>query len=191
MDKSNSAMSSIKQISDHSYALHLNDGRVFTLSNHRGSELDSLVWHTQTRNWEYMPCSVGGYQVIPYGFDNLLPSRLRRVVDDNNLAPGIIDRQMGLLYGQGVFLNQLVFENGEISHKWTEDREIQSWLDDWDYLSYIKGVMTDYLYLKGFLMPNTLPGAIGSAGPRKLPGWNTSQRKMPGLNGRILGISPT
>lgn len=110
-------MSSIKQISDHSYALHLNDGRVFTLSNHRGSELDSLVWHTQTRNWEYMPCSVGGYQVIPYGFDNLLPSQLRRVVDDNNLAPGIIDRQMGLLYGQGVFLNQLVFENGEISHK--------------------------------------------------------------------------
>ncbi len=143
-------MSSIKQISDHSYALHLNDGRVFTLSNHRGSDLDSLVWHTQTRNWEYMPCSVGGHRVIPYGFDNLLPSQLRRVVDDNNLAPGIIDRQMGLLYGQGVFLNQLVFENGEISHKWTEDREIQSWLDDWDYLSYIKGVMTDYLYLKGF-----------------------------------------
>ncbi|WP_418671887.1 hypothetical protein [Alistipes putredinis] len=143
-------MSVVKRISDHSYALHMNDGRVFTLSNHKGGDLDSLLWQTQSRNWEYMPASVCGYQVIPYGHDNMLPSRLRDVVDDNNLAPGIIDRQMGLLYGQGVFLNQLSFDNGEITHRWQEDTEIQAWLDSWDYIPYIKGVMTDYLYLKGF-----------------------------------------
>ena len=143
-------MSVVKRISDYSYALHMNDGRVFTLSNHKSSDLDSLLWQTQSRNWEYMPASGCGYQVIPYGHDNMLPSQLRDVVDDNNLAPGIIDRQMGLLYGQGVFLNQLSFDNGEITHRWQEDAEIQAWLDSWDYIPYIKGVMTDYLYLKGF-----------------------------------------
>lgn len=143
-------MSVVKRISDHSYALHMTDGRVFTLSNHKGSDLDSLLWQARSRNWEYMPASVCGYQVIPYGHDNMLPSQLRDVVDDNNLAPGIIDRQMGLLYGQGVFLNQLSFDNGEITHRWQEDAEIQAWLDSWDYIPYIKGVMTDYLYLKGF-----------------------------------------
>lgn len=132
-------MSVVKRISDHSYALHMNDGRVFTLSNHKSSDLDSLLWQTQSRNWEYMPASVCGYQVIPYGHDNMLPSQLRDVVDDNNLAPGIIDRQMGLLYGQGVFLNQLSFDNGEITHRWQEDAEIQAWLDSWDYIPYIKG----------------------------------------------------
>ena len=33
-------MSTTKQISDNSYALHLDDGRVFTLSNKRGDDMN-------------------------------------------------------------------------------------------------------------------------------------------------------
>lgn len=144
-------MSTTKQISDNSYALHLDDGRVFTLSNKRGDDMNSVLWSVgRSYNWEAVPQFVGDYRIVPYGQNNLLPSELRSTVDDNNLAPGIIERQLGLLFGQGVFLYQLAFDNGEIKHLWQQDAEIESWLADWDYLSYIKGITTDYLYLKGF-----------------------------------------
>ena len=144
-------MSTTKQISDNSYALHLDDGRVFTLSNKRGDDMNSVLWSVgRSYNWEAAPQFVGDYRIVPYGPNNLLPSELRSTVDDNNLAPGIIERQLGLLFGQGVFLYQLAFDNGEIKHLWQQDAEIESWLADWDYLSYIKGITTDYLYLKGF-----------------------------------------
>lgn len=140
----------IKRLSKHAFAAHTSDGKVFTLSNHPQAPFDSLLWQSYSRNWELFPHQVGGYRVIPYGHDNLLPSMLREVVNDNNLAPGIIERQMGLLYGQGVFLNEMSFVNGEISRVWKEDKTIQSWLDSWDYIDYIKRAMTDYLHLKGF-----------------------------------------
>lgn len=143
-------MSDIKKISDHSYAMHLDDGRVFTLSNARSGSLESLFWRVSDRNWERTPHSVCGRKVVPYGSDNLLPSRLRDILDENNLAPGVLERQMGLLYGQGVYLGRLSFEKGEINRIWEEDKEIQAWLDSWDYRSYIKACMTDYLHLKGF-----------------------------------------
>lgn len=140
----------VKKISDHSYALHLEDGRCFTLSNRRDSSLDSLFWQAQDRNWEYLPHTIQGYRVIPYGIDNQLPTRLRDILDSNNLGPGILERQMGLLFGQGLYLSQLSFEGGKIERQWKEDREIMDWLESWDYVSYIKGCMTDYLHLKGF-----------------------------------------
>lgn len=138
------------KISEHTWIKTLDDGRAFTLSNRRDSGLDAVLWQAQERNWEYMPHTVCGMKIVPYGSDNQLPVRLRDVLDSNNLGPGILERQMGLLFGQGVYLAQLAFENGQIVHRWTEDREIQSWLEDWDYVSYIKGCMTDYLHLKGF-----------------------------------------
>ena len=143
-------MSKVNRISQHSYALTLDDGRVYTLSSGRYGGLDSLVWSVGGHNWELMPQVVGGYRVVPYGSDNRLPVRLRDIIGDNNLVPGILERQMGLLYGQGLFLGQRSFEDGKIVHRWVDDPEVWSWLHDWDYESYVKGCMTDYLHLKGF-----------------------------------------
>ncbi len=143
-------MSKVTKISKHSYALALDDGRVYTLSNGHASGMDSLVWSAGSRNWELLPHTVGDYRIVPYGVDNRLPTHLRNMISDNNLVPGILERQMGLLFGQGVYLSQLAFVNGKIEHLWMEDKEIQSWLNSWDHESYIKGVMTDYLHLKGF-----------------------------------------
>lgn len=144
-------MSSIKQISEHSFAALLNDGQVLTLSNRRDDDINSVLWSVgRSYNWENTPHAIGDFRIVPYGPNNLLPSVLRSTVDDNNLAPGIIERQLGLLFGQGVFLYQLAFEDGEIKHIWQQDNEIESWLSDWDFMSYIKGITTDYLYLKGF-----------------------------------------
>lgn len=143
-------MSRIDRISDHTSVLRLNDGRAFALSNRTDGGLDSVLWAARQRNWEQLPQSVCGRKIVPFGFDNNLPVHLRDILDENNLGPGILERQMGLLFGQGAFLNRLAYEDGNIVHRWEEDKEIQTWLDSWDYLSYIKGCMTDYLHLKGF-----------------------------------------
>lgn len=143
-------MSKVEKISEHSYALHLDDGRVYTLSNNMSGNVESLFWRVTDRNWEYMPQSICGRKIVPYGADNMLPTRLRDILDENNLGPGILERQMGLLFGQGVFLGRLSFEGGEINRIWEDDKEIQNWLESWDHLSYIKSCMTDYLHLKGF-----------------------------------------
>ena len=143
-------MGKIEKISKHAYALLLDDGRVYTTSNQPRAEMDAMVWSLADRNWEFRPVSVGSFKVVPFGHNNDIPNRLRDTLDDNNLAPGILERQLNLMYGQGPFLYRLGFDGGEIRHIWTEDRDVQAWLDSWDYRSYIIGVATDYLYLKGF-----------------------------------------
>lgn len=143
-------MSRIEKISDHTHVLTLNDGRAFALSSRSDPSLETVFWQSQQRNWEQLPHTVCGEKIVPFGFDNNLPVHLRDILDENNLGPGILERQAGLLYGQGAFLNRLGYRDGEIVHLWEEDREIQEWLESWDYLGYIKGCMTDYLHLKGF-----------------------------------------
>lgn len=141
----------VKKISEYSYAAHLDDGRVFTLST-RGSDaqIPGLLWQNVVTNWETMPFSVAGENVVPFGHDNLLPSRLRDILDDNNLAPGVLDRQLGLIFGQGIHLYRLNYRDGEIVREWLQDREVEAWLNSWDVVSYAKGALADYLHLKGY-----------------------------------------
>jgi len=143
-------MSDIRKISDHSFAAHCDDGKVFILSNGMEGGIDTSFLGLSGNDYEAYPQTIGEHKIVPFGPDNLLPSHLRDIVDTNNLVPGILERQAGLLFGQGVYLNQLAFRDGEIINVWMEDRDIQEWLDSWDYVGYIKGCITDYLHLKGF-----------------------------------------
>lgn len=140
----------VKKISDHSYAAHLEDGRVFILATRGDDGMDFMPWRYTEHNWETMPFAVRGERVVPFGHDNLLPSKLRDVLDDNNLAPGVLERQLGLIYGQGLYLYQLNYKDGEIVREWVQDREVENWLRSWDAVSYAKGALSDYLHLKGF-----------------------------------------
>ena len=155
------------QISDFSYALPV-DECVYTISTAQANNLDTLLWQAERENWEYMPQYVGGQKIVPYGNNNRLPVQIRDLMDENNLAPGILARQKGLLYGEGPFLRSLRFENGEITKEFKDDREIMAWLKDWDYLKYIDAAMTDYLYLKGFFDIKLLErrGRISGQRPR-------------------------
>lgn len=171
------------QISDFSYALPV-DECVYTISTAQANNLDTLLWQAERENWEYMPQYVGGQKIVPYGNNNRLPVQIRDLMDENNLAPGILARQKGLLYGEGPFLRSLRFENGEITKEFKDDREIMAWLKDWDYLKYIDAAMTDYLYLKGFLTSSCSNAADGSpAKGRESQLWSLCLRKMPASNG--------
>ena len=141
----------VEKISEHAWAAHLEDGRVFTLSTRAGDDgMDFMPWRFSGNNWETLPFAVCGERVVPFGHDNRLPSKLRDVLDDNNLAPGVLERQLGLIFGQGLYLYRLNYRDGEIVREWLQDRAVEEWLRSWDAVSYAKGALSDYLHLKGF-----------------------------------------
>lgn len=143
--------SKIEKISEHCFAATMEDGRVFTLSNRGSMGAPSDHYALDQTAYDLMPYSIGDAKLIPYGVDNLLPSHLRDIIDNNNLAPGVLERQMGLIYGQGPELCRKSYTTeGEIRRAWVDNYEIRSWLESWDYTSFIKGALSDYLYLKGF-----------------------------------------
>jgi len=100
--------------------------------------------------WETDPVSFGGVKIIPFGADNNLPANIRGLLEKNNLGPGILARKTGLHYAQGPFLYKLAFENNEINKVWTEDAEVQAWLDTWDYKEYVRNAIQEFNYLQGF-----------------------------------------
>ena len=140
----------MEQISEDLYALPV-DQCVYTISTAAvDPNLDNALLWQANADWEQMPQSLGNHQIVSYGTSNNLPEQVRELMDGNNLAPGILNRQKGLLFGQGAHLRKLEFVGGEIQKLFVEDREIERWLESWDYNKYIDKALTDYLHLKGF-----------------------------------------
>ena len=106
--------------------------------------LDSDIFYPEMAklagDWERDPIVLGDVKIIPFGFDNNLPVQIRDLLEKNNLGPGILQRKTGLQYGQGPYLYQLKLENNEITKEWTEDAEIQAWLDTWDYRRFVREI---------------------------------------------------
>lgn len=98
--------------------------------------------------WENEPVLVAGKEVVPYGTNNNLPVGIRQIMDENNLAPGILEREKGLLFGQGPQLYRNVWDDGDYKREWVDNKEIWNWLKSWDYLRYIEMALTEYKYLK-------------------------------------------
>lgn len=165
-------MSEVKPISKHTAAAMMDDGRVYFLSNSLNGSLQSSIgpmyFQNNEHDWEILPQSIGGMKIVPYGWDNRIPSFIRNVIGDNNLAPGIIGRQLGLMWGQGPQLYQLGFDGGEITQIWVEDHDIMSWLESWDYKSYLRGIMVDYLHTGGFFDAKYLERGHRIGRPKRL-----------------------
>lgn len=109
----------------------------------------SRFFNGRTQDWDGDPMTVAGVQVVPWGRNNDLPDAVRDLLERNNLGPGILDRKTGLLYGQGPQLFRTRITNNECVREWLEDREIQSWLDSWDYRSYIRNTLVEYTRMNG------------------------------------------
>ena len=142
----------IEKITSHTFASHLDDGQVLILSNRMDYSMESFantVW-SRSGNWETFPHTVGTATVVPYGRSNDLPTFIRDVVNDNNLVPGVINRQLGLLWGQGPHLYKLGYSEGNIVKLWMEDKEVMAWLKSWNYEEYLRSCMIDYLHLNGY-----------------------------------------
>ena len=127
------------------------DTAVGTYAIRMDSFRDSLthLFGSAVSDWECSPTTVAGVRIVPWGADNDLPSSVRNLIEKNNLAPGILSRKTGLLYGQGPMLYRVGIENNERVQMWTTDPEVQSWLDSWDYRRFIRESFTEYNHLNG------------------------------------------
>ncbi len=110
------------------------------------------VFTSNSISWESDPDVVCGKDIVAYGPNNNLPVEIREMMDLNNLAPGILEREKGLLYGQGPELYVKKYENGEVYREWGYDKDIWEWLNSWDYTRFIEMAITEYKYLHGYFV---------------------------------------
>lgn len=97
-------------------------------------------------NWETDPQTGGGYRVVPFGADNNLPAMLRDVLDQNNLAEGVLGRKRGLMWGDGPELYLKKYVDGKPTRMWVEDADIAAWMKSWQADEYLRRCLVDYLH---------------------------------------------
>lgn len=140
----------IHKITDTAYALQIGQTTYSLSTGYRTGGDTTLFNAARNPNWEHSYQNVMGKRIVAYGPGNDLPVMVRDLVQDNNLAPGILQRQKGLLYGQGAFLYRHVIENGRIARQYTDDAEVSAWLQSWDAKRFIEKALVDYLHVQGF-----------------------------------------
>ncbi len=96
------------------------------------------------------PYRIGSYEIIPRGNTNNMPMEIRELLEDNHIAPGILRQQFFLLNGQGPALYTTEFKDGERIRTYVDDKEIQAWLDSWEYEEYLQRCAIDYFATQGF-----------------------------------------
>lgn len=118
-----------------------------TVGSSQVASTSILPFYSTTR--QLNPIRLGEFEIVQNGSENNYPEEIRQILDENNLTPEVLNKQTQLLWGQGPALYRVKFENGRRIKYWVEDKEIQSWLDSWDYEEYLLKSSTDFRTLNG------------------------------------------
>lgn len=102
-----------------------------------------------TRVYQLMPCQIGEFRIVPNGQQNDYPEELRGILDNDHQTPEALNKQVELLWGQGPALYRVKFENGKRVKYWEEDKNIQAWLDSWDYQEYLMRSSVEFRTING------------------------------------------
>jgi hypothetical protein len=111
-------------------------------------DFDKLRGNTQSLDWDRDNDYYGEYLVFRFGIDNDLPSLIKEVIQNNYIAPGLLNRKTELLWGSGPKLYKDVYIDGKPTREWVDDAIIQKWLDTWDYENYLLKACTDYQHVQ-------------------------------------------
>lgn len=103
---------------------------------------DSLDWTTRDYH-------VGSWRIHPYGDNNDLPKQIQLVVQSNADAPGSLKRKTQMLWGKGPKLYIESFKKRELVREWQDDKEVQAWLDKWDFEDYLMKSCVDFSHIEG------------------------------------------
>lgn len=113
--------------------------RDFEQNKQRNNDLD----------WNNTYNQIGDYIVFPFGSNNDLPDVLKEVVQTNYIAPGILKKKTQLIWGKGPLLYRERINEGVFVREYVEDNDITSWLESWDYHTYLLKAITDYQHIEG------------------------------------------
>lgn len=100
-------------------------------------------------DWNERYNYIGDYIVYPYGSCNDLPDIIKKVVQENYLAPGVLKKKTQLLWGLGPMLYTEKMETTGLVREWTEDDVVMKWLESWDYQSYLLKACVDFQHIEG------------------------------------------
>ncbi|WP_333862562.1 hypothetical protein [Sphingobacterium sp.] len=139
---------SIDKIGKNSAAIKLGTGKVYMVSCESYTNRHSHFSDFQN-DWESYASYVQGKKIVPYGPNDNLPQVIRDVMGTNHIAPGIIERRNGLIYGQGPLPYETVIEDGKPVRKYTFDKEIDDWWKSFDSRKFIEMSMTEFAHMKG------------------------------------------
>ena len=155
------------------------------MSGHYHQQSLSSFFDLSGRSWDKDPQSVAGVMVVPWGPDDQMPRMIRDLLEKNNIGPGILQRKLGLIYGQGVQLYRHKVENNEVQQEWIQDPDVQAWLDTWDYQRYVREALLEYLHMGGHftLYQSGKSVRIGKA-------WIHSLKCMPSADCRFVWPDP-
>ena len=146
----------------------------------------STFFDLDGRSWDKDPQSVGGVSIVPWGPDDQMPRMVRDLLEKNNIGPGILQRKLGLIYGQGVKLyRNVVQDKNEVLQEWTQDDEVQAWLDSWDYQRYVREALTEYLHLGGHFTKYQCAKSVRIGKP-----WVHSLKCIPSADCRLVWPDP-
>lgn len=118
-----------------------------TVGSSQTAATSILPFYSTTR--QLNPIRLGDFSIVANGNENNYPEEIRQLLDENNLTPEVLNKQTQLLWGQGPALYRVQFENGKRLKYWVEDKEIQAWLDSWDYEDYLLKASTEFRTLNG------------------------------------------
>ncbi len=101
-----------------------------------------------------IPMRIGNFAIIPQGEQNNLPDEIALLIRDNHQINQVLYKTSGLIWGQGpeLYETKFVRDDKGINKRVKEydyDAEIQSFLNDWDYLDYIRKALDEFVYMRG------------------------------------------
>lgn len=117
------------------------------LSTQKLASPGTLPFYNTTRRM--IPMRIGDFEFIPMGDNNRMPDELREMLDENNITTGVLEKSVGLIWGQGPALYDERFEAGKRLRFWDADPEIETWLKSWDYEEYLMKALVEFKTMNG------------------------------------------
>lgn len=134
------------------------------------------------------------YYIVPDGTDNKFGYQLMQLLEDSNLGFGVIRRQRGLQYGQGLGLYTVNYTEGRRDVQWIWDEKIGKWLETWDYEEYLINILLDLLIKQEYftkLLRNKegrINGGTGAVAMMEHVPAVECRRQWPDSKGRVANI---
>ena len=89
--------------------------------------------------------SAGDHKISAWGKDNLFPNKLRSLYK-NNIFPGLMDFKVDMTVGTEYFVYKDAIANNRKVRIAVIDQEVEDWLEDWDFYSYMVDQFTDFAW---------------------------------------------
>lgn len=130
------------------------NGEIYTFSMNAkagGWTPSTYMLRGATASFGYKYINVNGTPVIPYGEDNNLPGKVRRLLENFYAGEGIMGKKAGLQWGEGPRLYRDAVDGSNIFYRaWTVNDEITADLEATDYLTQLHRCLIDLIHLEGF-----------------------------------------